>query len=137
MNSCGHFLFQIGVTKIWCPFQFIPFSSCCITYGLLYVTFFLKVAGIILGAWLGTYRCSKKGPCVHLQSCLTLCDPMDCILPRLLCPWNSPGKNTGVGFHFLFHGLFPIQGSNSCLLHWEADSLPLCHLGKPAHRRLL
>ena len=28
------------------------------------------------------------------QSCLTLCDPMD---TPVLCPWNSPGKNTGVG----------------------------------------
>ena len=27
-------------------------------------------------------------------------------------PWNSPGKNTGVGCHFLFQGIFPIQGSN-------------------------
>ena len=29
------------------------------------------------------------------QSCLTLCDPME--PTRLLCPWNPPGKNTGVG----------------------------------------
>ena len=36
-----------------------------------------------------------------LQSCPTLCDPMDCSLPRLLCPWDCPGKNTGVGCHFL------------------------------------
>ena len=35
------------------------------------------------------------------QSCLTLCDPMDLWLTRLLCPWNSPGKNTGVGPHAL------------------------------------
>ena len=34
-----------------------------------------------------------------LQSCLTLCDPIDRSLPG--CPWNSPGKNTGVGCHFL------------------------------------
>ena len=33
--------------------------------------------------------------------------------PRLLCPWNSPGKNTGVGFHFLFLGLFLTQGSSA------------------------
>ena len=26
---------------------------------------------------------------------------------RLLCPWNSPGKNTGVGSHFLLQGIFP------------------------------
>ena len=31
-----------------------------------------------------------------LQSCLNLCHPMDCT-PRLLSPWDSPGKNTGVG----------------------------------------
>ena len=48
---------------------------------------------------------------------------------RLLCPWDSPGKNTGVGCHALFQGIFPTQGSNPCLLHWQADSLPLSHLG--------
>ena len=31
---------------------------------------------------------------------------------RLLCPWESPGKNTGVGCHVLFQGIFPTQGSN-------------------------
>ena len=30
----------------------------------------------------------------------------------LLCPWNSPGKNTGVGFHSLLQETFPTQGSN-------------------------
>ena len=35
------------------------------------------------------------------------------LLPtRLLCPWNSPGKNTGVGSHSLLQGIFPTQGSN-------------------------
>ena len=36
---------------------------------------------------------------------------------RLLSPWNSPGKNTGVGCHFLLQGFFPTQGSNPGLLH--------------------
>ena len=35
-----------------------------------------------------------------LQSCLTLCDPITAAT-RLLHPWDSPGKNTGVGCHFL------------------------------------
>ena len=41
-----------------------------------------------------------------------------CRLPpaRTLCPWNSPGKNTGVGCHFLLQGIFPTQGSNLHLL---------------------
>ena len=34
------------------------------------------------------------------QSCLTLCDPIDGS-PRGSRPWDSPGKNTGVGYHFL------------------------------------
>ena len=45
--------------------------------------------------------------------------------PRLLCPWDSPGKNTGVGYHFLLQGIFLTQGLNLYLLlvrqilyHW-------------------
>ena len=54
---------------------------------------------------------------VHPQSCPSLCDPMDWSLPRILCPRNSPGKNIGVGCHFLLRGIFPTQGSNPHLLH--------------------
>ena len=42
---------------------------------------------------------------------------MDCRAARLLCPWNSPGQNTGVGGHFLLQGIFPTQASNPGLLH--------------------
>ena len=35
---------------------------------------------------------------------------------RLLCPWNSPRKNTGVGCYALHHGMFPTEGLNLCLL---------------------
>ena len=48
------------------------------------------------------------------QSCLTLCDHMDC---SLLCPWNSPGKNAQVGRPFLLQGTFRTLGSNLGLLH--------------------
>ena len=53
---------------------------------------------------------------------------------RLLCPWDSPGKNTGVGCHALLQGISLTQGSNSCLLyllHWQKGSLPLASPGKP------
>ena len=40
------------------------------------------------------------------------CDPI-----RLLCAWDFPGKNSGVGCHFLLQGIFLTQGSNPCLLH--------------------
>ena len=39
---------------------------------------------------------------------------------RLLCPWDSPGKNTGVGCHFLLQGIFTNQGSNPRLLQSPA-----------------
>ena len=39
--------------------------------------------------------------CKPLQSCLTLCDPIDGSPPGSPCSWDSPGKNTGVGCHFL------------------------------------
>ena len=69
-----------------------------------------------------------------LQSCPILCDPVDCSPPRLLCPWDSPGKNTEVRCHALLQGIFLTQGSNPCLLrllHWEVSSLPLVPPGKP------
>ena len=50
-------------------------------------------------------------------------------LHGLFCPCNFPGKNTGVGCHFLPQGIFLTQGSNPHLLHWQADSLPLSHQG--------
>ena len=70
------------------------------------------------------------------QLCMTLCDFMDCSpATRHLCPWDFPGKNTGVDCRFLLWGILPTQGSNPCLLyllHWQADSLLLHHLGSPS-----
>ena len=43
---------------------------------------------------------------------------------RLLCPLDSPGKNTGVGRDALLQGIFPTQGSNSGLLALQMESLP-------------
>ena len=61
---------------------------------------------------------------------------------RLLCPWYSPGKNTGVGSHAHLQGIFLTQGSNPCFLMslalagrffttnatWEAQKLPIRRL---------
>ena len=48
---------------------------------------------------------------------------------RLLCPWDSPGKNTGVGCHALIQGIFPAQGSNS--------GLPRCRQIHQGSQRIL
>ena len=47
----------------------------------------------------------------------------------LLYPWNSPGKDTGVGCHFLLQGIFPTQGSNPDLLHCRQTLYCLSHQG--------
>ena len=58
-------------------------------------------------------------------------------LPRVLCPWDSPGKNIGVGCHSILQGSFPILGSNLPSLlglwHWQEGSLPLAPPGKPRY----
>ena len=60
--------------------------------------------------------------CMHAQSlqlCPTLCDTMDYKSARLLSPWDSPGKNTGMGCHALLQGIFLTQGSNPSPLHYR------------------
>ena len=57
--------------------------------------------------------------CCAVLSCSIVADPLRThgLQPaRLLCPWDSPGKNTEVGCHALLQGIFLTQGSNSCLL---------------------
>ena len=66
----------------------------------------------------------------HSLSHDRLCKPMDC---------SPPGSSVHgilqarieMGCHFLLPGIFPTQGSNLHLLHWQVDSLPLNHPGSP------
>ena len=50
---------------------------------------------------------------------------MDCSLPRLLCPWDSPGENIGVGCRALLQGIFLTQGStiHSKVCLYSSDKL--------------
>ena len=70
-----------------------------------------------------------------LLQCVQLCVALCGLWPaRLLCPWDSPGKNTGVGCRALLQGIFPTQGSNPrllCFLHWQVGSLPIAQPRKP------
>ena len=72
--------------------------------------------------------------CSVSKLCLTLCEPVDCSLSGSVACLSTGflGKDTGVGCHFLLQGIFPTQGLNLCLqhlLHWQAEFLPLSHLG--------
>ena len=64
------------------------------------------------------------------QSCLTL-RPRGLQPTRLLCPWDFPGKDTGVGCHFLLQGIFPTQGSNPGLLYCRQILYQLSYKGNP------
>ena len=67
----------------------------------------------------------RKICCLVTECCPALFN--DCSPPGS-CPWDFLGKNTRVCCHLLHQGIFPNQRSNLCLLHLQADSLPLSHL---------
>ena len=69
--------------------------------------------------------------CLVTQSCLTLCNPVDCSPPDSSVHGDSPGKNTGVGCRALLQGIFPTQGSNPGLLHCRQILYHLSHQGSP------
>ena len=74
--------------------------------------------------------------------CVCVCSVMsDSLQPyglepaSLLCPWDLPGRSTGVGCHFLLQGIILTQGLNLHLLRllpWQAEPLLLCQLGSPS-----
>ena len=69
---------------------------------------------------------------VSSVSCSVVSDslqPHDLLPARLLCPWDSPGKNTGVGCSALLQGIFPTRGSNPGLLHCRSILYHLSHQG--------
>ena len=71
----------------------------------------------------------KKSESEVVQSCPTLCDPMD---TRLLRLWDFLGKSTRVGCHFLLQGIFRTQGSNPGLPHCRQTLYRLSHQGSPS-----
>ena len=73
--------------------------------------------------------------CLVPKLYLTLLWPHGLQSARLICPWDFPGKNTGMGSHLLLQGIF--DQMNLCFLCWQADSLPLSYLGSPAPKHIL
>ena len=70
----------------------------------------------------------------YVFSHVQLCGPITCSPPGSSVHGIFQARNTGAGHHFLLQATFPTQGSNLhllCLLHWQADSLPLAPPGKP------
>ena len=67
------------------------------------------------------------------QSCPTLLWPHGLLPTRLLCPWDFPGKSTGVGCHFLLQRIFLTQGLNPGLPHCRLRLYHLSHQGSPTN----
>ena len=65
------------------------------------------------------------------KACPTLATPWTIAHQALLCPWDSPGKNTGVGCHFLLQGIFLTQESYLGLLHGRWMIYQLSYEGSP------
>ena len=72
-----------------------------------------------------------------MLSCFSHVQFFGCSPPGSSVHGDSPGKNPGVGCLALLQGIFPTQESNLHLLHilhWQAGSLPLSHLGSPRRK---
>ena len=65
------------------------------------------------------------------QSYFNSLQPHELQPTKLLCPWDFPGKNTGVGLPFPSPGNFPTQGSNPGLLHCRQILWLLSHQEMP------
>ena len=77
------------------------------------------------------YNVYMKVKVLVAQSCLTFREPHGLQLTRLLCPWNSSGKNIAMVSHFLLQGIFLIQGLNPGLLHCRQILYHLGHQEQP------
>ena len=75
-------------------------------------------------------RLDMKVKVLVAQSCLTLCNPMDCSLPGSSVHADSPDKNSGVGCHARLQGIFPTQGFYPGLLHGRQILYCLSHQGR-------
>ena len=72
---------------------------------------------------------SRVHACLVTQLYPTLCDLMDCSPLGSSVHGDSPGKNTGVGYHALLQGIFPSQGLNPGLPHCRWILYQLSYLG--------
>ena len=73
-----------------------------------------------------THTHTKCWACSHVRLSVT-----PWTVATLLYPWNSPGKNIGVGCHFLLQGIFPTQGLNLSLPNCRQILYHLSHQGSP------
>ena len=130
INNCvGASFFCTGYS--WCLLAFLlifyPYILIFLIFLSYYSIFIFWLHQMLFVMRKGANRCISKcsGGLID-KSCPPLATTwtVACQVP-LSMEFPAP-KNTGVGCHFLFHGIFLAQGSNPCLI-LQADSLPLSH----------
>ena len=110
------------------------FYFCCTTCGILVPRPVNKSTSPALEAWSLNHWTSREVPERESVSRSAVSDslqPHGLQPARLLCPWDSPGQNPGVGCHFLLQGIFPTQGLNLHLLHCRQILYHLNYQGSP------
>ena len=106
--------------------RFITWATCrnwSIQWWWSFLEYICGVCAVKVGVWV----------CSVVQSCLTLCGPVDGSWPGFSAHGILQAGYRSV-CHFLLQGVFPTQGLNLhllCLLYWQTDSLPLSQLGSP------
>ena len=145
---------------VWCLLAVWLWGSCLAFLILIFLTYtwdtvisFERLLGglrntCLLGQYLAQSKHETNSNILPLPSlsfliyifflalCSVLSDPLRSHRQkpaRLLCPWNSPGRNTGVGCHSFLQGIFPTQGSNPRLLQCRQILQHLSHQGSPPH----
>ena len=133
-----HFILRAHL-QVWARAD-TPVIVCRVSEGLNFLMslFMDPPLSLIIANWMTTVFMVLKGlsglpecTCLHAcsvaQFCLTLCDPMDCSPPCSSVHGILQSGEYWSGFYL--QGIFPAQGLNLCLLHWQADFSPLSHLG--------
>jgi len=137
-------LFLFFLDLFWCSlFKSLYSVGYNITSALWFFIFWpqSKACGI-LARWPGIKFTSSSVEGVCVCVCVCVCESHSVFSDslrshqlqptRLLCPWNSPGKNTRVGCHVFLQGIFPTQGLNLGLLHCRWILYQLIHQGSSA-----
>ena len=97
------------------------------------IFFFLQPISMPAWHFLVLLSQGKVCACSITQSCLTPCDPVDSSPAGFSVHGISQAKYWS-GLRFLLQGIYWAQGSNPHFLRWQADPLPLSHLGSSLQR---
>ena len=125
LHRVGHDWRQMQIILALSPAKRSWEKSPCVSV-LLFIKLGSWSRSVILKMFMQLRAC-KLSPFSHVLLFATLWT----VPARLLCPWDSPGKNTGVGSYSLLQEIFPTQGSNPGLPYCGQIVHRLSHQGIP------